>query len=262
VTVIVRERTARLLAPGDAENAGPSAKGQALEKAIRYVFEQIPGVSCSMQDERGAFESEEIDLLFANLAHEDGLVRFEPELLVEVKNWTAKVGAVEICWFATKMRRRSRRTGVLVAARGITGNQVRLTAARAQIMMALNEGLEVLVLTRQELEAVPTGERLAELLHKKRDHLVARQDVYVADPAELRKPEGFLRLGSDAFAAMLRGERTRRIEEALARHAELPASDATRAQVLEQALQVVRRLVQERCRDSDLDPLWDGVREA
>lgn len=111
-----------------------------MERAIRYAFEQIPGVNCSMQDERGVFETEEVDLLFANVGHEDGLAYFDPELLVEAKNWSKKVDAVEINWFATKMRRRNRTTGVLVAAQGITGDPDRLTAARLQVILALNGG--------------------------------------------------------------------------------------------------------------------------
>jgi hypothetical protein len=255
------ERTVRLLAAGDADGAQARVKGQALEQAIRYVFEQIPGVSCSMQDERGAFESEEVDLFFANFGHEDGLVRFEPELLVEAKNWSRKVDASNICWFATKLRRRNRHIGVLVAARGITGNQARRTAARFEIMLALNEGQEVLVLTREELEAVPTGERLAALLQNKRDHLVARQDIYIADATELRQGQGVFHHGFGVFAAMLSGERTQRIEEAMARRVELPADNVARADVLRQALQEVQRLIEERRRDPDLDPQWKDVRE-
>jgi hypothetical protein len=255
-------RTSRLLSPGDAEGARATTKGRALEKAIRYVFECIPGISCSMQDQRGAFDSEEVDLLFANLAHEDGLVRFEAELLVEAKNWSSKVGAIEICWFATKMRRRNCSTGVLVAAQGVTGDKANLSAARAQIMLALNEGQRVLVLTRAELEAVTSGTRLADLLHKKLDHLKARQDIYIADPKELRGRRGVLTLGSDTFAAMLRGERTRRIAEALARKAHLPDGDQARANRLRQGLQEVQRLIEERRLDAELDPMWDDVREA
>lgn len=256
------DETARYLVPGDADDATAPRKGQALEQAIRYVFEQIPGVSCLMQNEKGAFESEEIDLLFANLAHDDGLLRFEPELLVEAKNWSRRVGAIEICWFATKMRRRNRKTGVLVAAVGITGQDAELKAARAQVMSALNEGQYVLVLTREELEAVSSGQRLASLLLTKRDHLIARQDIYIASREELREATGMLRLGTTAFAELLRGERRSRIEEALGHRVVLPRQEAARAEVLDSALREVQQLIEARRRDPELDPAWRDVRAA
>jgi hypothetical protein len=262
VPTIDAERIVSLLGPGDADEASNTDKGRALEGAIRYAFEQVPGVTCLMQDERGAFETEEIDLLFANVVHEDGLTRFETEILVEAKNWTSRVGAVEISWFATKMRRRNRRTGVLVAALGITGDPVRLTAARQQVVLALSEGQEVIVLTRAELDSVSTGERLAQLLQKKRDHLLGRQDIYEAEPAELRLRSGRLRSGREAFSAMVRGERLRRIEEAQGRLTELPDGEATPAEALRAALAAVEPLATARREDRELDPRWEDVREA
>jgi hypothetical protein len=215
MTAIDTARLADLLAPGDEEGASNAAKGGALEAALRYAFEQIPGVSCEMQRAKNASASEEIDLLFSNVRNEDGLRRFESELLVEAKNWAKPVGAIEINWFATKLRRRNQRTGVLVAARGITGNVDLMNAAVGQIGQALAEGREVVVLLREELEAVSSGERLAKLLEQKRDHLVARQDILVADPAELRKQGGsMIRFGSEAFGALMRGERVKLVEEA------------------------------------------------
>lgn len=251
-----------ILSSGDAEGATPAGKGQALEKAIRYAFEQIPGVSCSMQDQRNGFQTEEIDLLFSNVGHEDGLAQLEPDLLVEAKNWKAQVGAIEINWFATKMRRRNRRTGVLVAACGITGEPETLTAARQQIVLALNEGQEVLVVTRAELEAVSTGERLAQLLLKKRQELIARQDIYVADPSELRSRSGKMRRGLRAFEEIIRGQRLELVQEAVERNADLPQDTLERARALQSALDVVGPLVRERQADEDLDPMWDQVRDA
>lgn len=215
-----------------------------------------------MQDERGLFETEEVDLLFTNIAHEDGLGRFEPEILVEAKNWSSPVDAIEISWFATKMRRRNCRTGVLVAALGITGDRARLTAARQQVMLALNEGQQVLVLTRKELEAVSSGERLAQLLHKKRDHLIARQDIYEAEADELRLRSGAFRLGSEAFSAMLRGERLLRIEEAQACKARLPDGDIESAQAIRAVIDEVEPLLAADRNDPDQDPRGEGIREA
>jgi hypothetical protein len=258
--VIDRKKLAGLLAPGDVEGATNKAKGRALENAIRYVFEQIPGVSCLMQDQRNSFQSEEIDLVFANLRHDEGLARFDTEVLVEAKNWKAPVGAEEINWFATKLRRRNRRIGVLVAAQGVTGDDELRTAARFELGMALGEGCEVVVLRRDELEAVPSGERLAELLLKKRDHL-NRHEIYLAEPTELRGGVGPLRLGSGAFEALVRGERLRRVEEALARTPELPADTLERAAAMRDRIDEAERVAAAYRQDPELDPRGNTLRE-
>lgn len=210
------ERLRDLLGPGDEEGASRAVKGQALEDALRYAFEQIPGLKCEMERAKNASASEEIDLFFSNVRHEDGLRRFENEVLVEAKNWADPVGAIEINWFATKLRRRNQAVGVLVAAHGITGDLELKNAAVGQLGQALQDGQEILILERKELEAVSSGERLARLLEKKRDHLVGRQDVFVADPRELRRRDGPIRFGSEAFGALLRGERVKLVEEAQA----------------------------------------------
>ncbi|MGD0452401.1 MAG: hypothetical protein ABSB69_02280, partial [Solirubrobacteraceae bacterium] len=183
-------------------------------------------------------------------------------VLVEAKNWKSKVGALEISWFATKMRRRNRRTGVLVAALGITGDPVRLTAARQQVVLALSEGQEVVVLTRAELDAVSSGERLAQLLLTKRDHLLGRQDIYEAEPAELRLRSGRFRRGAETFSAMVRGERLRRLEEAQGRVADLPVGEVARAEAVREALATVDPLMAARREDRELDPRLEDVREA
>ena len=251
----------QLLAPGDAEGASTATKGSSLEGAILYGFTQIPGVTCEAQDTLNAFETEEIDLLLANQQHEKGLPHFEAEVLVEAKNWSSRVGAMEISWFATKMRRRGLSDGVLVAARGITGNEQRLTAARQQIVLALNEGQRVLVVTREELEAVASGERLAQLLRKKRTELLARQEIYLAAPDELRRRTGVMRLGSRAFQELLRSERVKRIEEAQARGIALPPGDTERAALLRAGFDAAESEVQLDKADPDRDPRGEGLRE-
>jgi len=261
MATIDNNRVRELLAPGDAKGATNADKGPALEGAIRYAFTQIPGVACEMQDALNAFETEEVDLLLTNISHEEGLAHFGPEILVEAKNWKSRVGAIEINWFSTKMRRRNLTDGVLVAAKGITGDPERLTAARQQIMLALTEGQQVLVLTREELEAVRSGERLAQLLRKKRTELIARQDIYLAAPEELHQRSGAMRLGSRAFKELLRGERLSRIEEAQARKRELPAKDVDRAAMLEAGLDAVDREVDAYQAEPDRDPLGHGLRD-
>jgi restriction endonuclease len=261
VAGIEKGEIADILAPGDAADATNAVKGAALEKAIRHAFTQIPGVACEMQDALNSFKGEEVDLLLSNLAHEDGLAQFGPELLVEAKNWSKKVGAMEINWFATKMRRRNVPEGVLVAAKGITGDAELLTAARQQIAFSLTEGQPILVLLRDELESVPSGGRLAELLHKKRAELIGRQELYFADPRELRQGAGFIKFGSRAFEKILRGERVKRIDEALARGQDLPETDAQRAALVGAGLAAVQKEANAGTQDTARDPMGYRLRE-
>jgi hypothetical protein len=181
--------------------------------------------------------------------------------LVEAKNWADPVGAIEINWFATKLRRRNQAVGVLVAARGITGGPQLKSAAVGQLGQALQEGQEVLILERKELEAVSSGERLARLLEKKRDHLVGRQDVFIADPGELRRHGGPIRFGSEAFGALLRGERVKLVEEAqtLKLHA---CDEQTALEGLRFALGRADQAIVEWNADSDQDPRGLAVRAA
>jgi hypothetical protein len=255
------EHLAGLLAPGDEKGASHVVKGRALEAALRYVFEKVPGLQCEMERVKNASASEEIDLFFSNVRHEDGLRRFGNELLVEAKNWADPVGAIEISWFATKLRRRNQAVGVLVAAHGITGGLELRSAAVGQLGQALQDGQEVLILERKELEAVSSGERLARLLEKKRDHLVGRQDVFIADPSELQRHGGPIRFGSEAFGALLRGERVKLVEEALA--LKLRASNELAAlEGLRAALGHADQSIGEWNADSAQDPRGLAVRMA
>jgi hypothetical protein len=258
---IDRDHVRELLAPGDLEGVSTTERGQALEGAVRYAFEQIPGVQCRMQDVMTVFRTEEIDLLFATLPHDDGIGHIEPELLVECKNWSKAVGAGEVNWFATKLRRRNRSFGVLVAAQGVTGDPWERTAALQELTLALHDRQEVVVLTREELENVSSGEQLAALLLKKRDYLVGRMDLYVANAQELRSGTRQFRRGFGAFRELMRAERNGLIEEALQNRPELPDDDAAAARRVEAALNAIDREVERVQADPQSDPVWAGVRD-
>ena len=160
------------------------------------------------------------------------------------------------------MRRRNRSTGVLVAAKGITGNAERLTAARFEVATALNEGQQVILLTREELESVSTGERLAELLVKKKDHLIARADIYIADASELRQTRRGFRRGVGAFDDIVKGERSKRIEEAAALGVDIPENDAATAAMLRDEIEQGERSMEQTMSDPNHDPMGRDTREA
>jgi hypothetical protein len=157
-----------------------SERGTRLEDLIAAVFTAIPGVEVRARNARSFFDNEELDLVMTNSREEGGLPMVGPFFSVECKNWSHPVGSTELSWFATKLRRSNQELGVLVAANGITGTQVGLTAAHFEAATALAEGQQILILTLPELSWLSSGEELAELLIEKLSQLIARREIYLA----------------------------------------------------------------------------------
>lgn len=171
------DRVQELLRRGD-EAATNADKGRALEDLIAYLFELIPGVSVTARNEMNAFDAEEIDIAFWNEGAPDGLRLFDHLLLVECKNWSTPVGYPELAVFYDKLQSRGRPIGILVAARGITGDRMLRTAAHEVLVRALANGREILVLTRREIEHVRSTDELIELLKRKRVQLTVSATIY------------------------------------------------------------------------------------
>jgi hypothetical protein len=71
-------------------------QGKALEDLVCYLFNLIPGVSITHRNELNAFDTEEIDIAVWNDGGPDGL-SFQPNIiLIECKNWSARVGSGEV----------------------------------------------------------------------------------------------------------------------------------------------------------------------
>ncbi len=164
---IDRKRIARLFAQGDGADT-PTARGDALEELITYLFERIPGLSVTARKALDIGGAQEIDVAFWNDSHPDGLWLFDYVLLVECKNWSGPVGHAEVAVFADKLRSRGRPFGILVAAKGVTGNPELLSRAHRQIARSLEERREIVVLTRSEIEALGHTDELVFLLKRKR----------------------------------------------------------------------------------------------
>jgi hypothetical protein len=108
-----------------------AAQGRALEDFICYVFGQVPGISITRRNEKNAFHTEEIDVALWNESHSEGFFFLPNIVLVECKNWSGRVTSAELGWFDSKLRSRGLDFGVLVAAKGITGDAEGLTAAHS-----------------------------------------------------------------------------------------------------------------------------------
>jgi len=129
---IVRARDAAALARGqlDAElqatwsaavsEADMNRKGALLEDTMDTLFRTMPGFVVAQKRRRN--EIEEIDLIVRNESTDPFWSHEGPYILVECKNWVAKVGRSEIDAFRAKMQRRRQRCrlGIFVALGGFT----------------------------------------------------------------------------------------------------------------------------------------------
>lgn len=142
-------------------------KGRLLERMIAQLFGLLPGVTLEDEDVVNAFGSEEIDLIFWNQQHEAGLRFMDCPLIVECKGWSRPVAGREVRYFATELKDKGRRNGVFVALNGITGNEQNLTAAFFHVAAAMIEGVQVLVLTGEELAGLGHAEDLVPIFKRK-----------------------------------------------------------------------------------------------
>jgi hypothetical protein len=87
------------------------------------------------------------------------------------------VGSAELAWFDTKLRNRGLNFGLLVAARGITGNADDLTAAHSIVAASLREGRRLVLLRTDELLALGGVARLVVLVKEKLCDLAVKGTV-------------------------------------------------------------------------------------
>lgn len=160
------QRIMRYLQRGDAATT-TTEKGEALEDLICYVFERVPGVSVIERNEPSAFNDEEIDVLFWNEKHNRGLYFLPCVFIAECKNWSTPVGSRGVVTFKSTLKSRGCDHGILVATNGISGTSEPPTEAHHQIATALSEMFHILVITREEIEALSDTDSLVELLQRR-----------------------------------------------------------------------------------------------
>ena len=96
-------------------------------------------------------------------------------ILIECKNWTAHLSVKEVAHFATKLDLHRLKFGILVAANGVTGNPVELTAAHAMIAnLFMTKSVLIVVLTRTEIESLSSSEMFIVMLQDKISDVVLR----------------------------------------------------------------------------------------
>jgi hypothetical protein len=150
-----------------ANGATNQVKGKAMEDLACYLFETIPGVSISMRNQMNAFDNEEIDVAIWNDKSRYGLFFLPNIVLIESKNWTNPVSSIEVAWFCQKLQNRGLDFGILIANNGITGNAADLTAAHNTIATHLFQKRRVIVITRDEINALHTTGEIIDLMKQK-----------------------------------------------------------------------------------------------
>ena len=143
-----------------------TAKGEALECLVRYLFRKIPGVSIDETDEESAFGNDEFDILVWN-TRESALYFLPTSFIIECKNSIRPVGSREIDAFRALLRSRACDHGILVTCSGISGNNNPPTDAYAKISEALHDFVNILVVTRGDIEALHSTEELVKVLKKR-----------------------------------------------------------------------------------------------
>ncbi len=144
-------------------------KGALFEVLAMYIFQHLDGVEVTEHDIR--MPSEEIDIVLWNAQLEEVLRPWEAVILVECKNWSGNVGAPALDNFIGKLRRRSLKTGVFIAATGVTGGFLRGDAnepgAVGIIRSALQEGIRVIVITFDDIRGLTSLDDIRSLIKKR-----------------------------------------------------------------------------------------------
>jgi hypothetical protein len=157
--------------------ASTAEKGRAFEDLICYLFEIIPGVEITQRNEMNVFDTEEIDVAVWNNGKSNGLHFLPNIILAECKNWAAPVSSIEVNWFASKLESRGRDFGILVANNGITGNAADLTAAHAIVARHLENGRQIILITKNDIEGLETTQDFIRLIKERLCRLVVTGNV-------------------------------------------------------------------------------------
>ena len=150
------------------DNGGTNQiKGKAFEDLACYLFETIPGVSIAKRNQMNAYQNEEIDVAIWNDRSRYGLKFLPNVVLIECKNWSIPVSSIEVNWFCQKLASRGLDFGILIANNGITGNAVDLSAAHNTIAYHLAKKRKVIVITRDEINALTTTADMVHIIKEK-----------------------------------------------------------------------------------------------
>ena len=157
---------AQAWAQSDASGSA-NERGAILEELVKSLFGGLPGFSHWKSRHLTNDGSAEFDVCFHNDIRLSPFPFAEPAIVVECKNTGRRIDAAAVRNFIAKLEDVQVSWGFLVAAQGITGSGGRNTRAHAAIQSARGRKVNLLVVTRAEIEALQSAEHFAVLVRDK-----------------------------------------------------------------------------------------------
>lgn len=149
-----------------ADTSVAQTKGKRLEDLVRKIFETVAGLKFEGSNLVNAYGTEEIDLYFWNDRVVDGLHFLDCPLIIECKSSGQPVSGRDVRYFANTLKDKGRRSGILVALNGITGDETSITAGYFHLTAAMGDGVTVLILTAAHLCVLTSGADVVAALRK------------------------------------------------------------------------------------------------
>lgn len=145
-------------------------KGHSFEELAAYILDKLDGVEVTERNVN--LSNEEIDLLLWNARIEDVLNPWDSVILVECKNWSAPVGASVLDNFINKVRRRHLKTGIFIAANGVTGdfvngNNANIGAVQTIQDALIQDGMRIIVIRMEDLRNITSLDEFRELIKQR-----------------------------------------------------------------------------------------------
>jgi len=147
----------------EAESApNTDEQGHAYERALRYAFE---AAGCLVeQNLTNIGGAEEVDLGVGNL----GSFPLLPQIfLVECKDWDRPVDSKTVGYFLNIVRSRSLQLAIVVAPKGLTGDDSDMTYAHSLGAYAAAQAVKIVVITTDDLLAIESAADFTALLHRR-----------------------------------------------------------------------------------------------
>jgi hypothetical protein len=171
----------RQLFEAAAKEPTSSLRGQAYERAIRYIFESS---GCLVEaNQTNVLGAEEVDLGVGNLTAMPLLPKI---FIVECKDWDSPVDSRTVGYFINIVRNRSLELGIVVAPKGMTGSDDDLTYAQSLGLAAAAQNIKIIVLTSSDLSEIQCITEFVELLHRRYLRAQVNGGVGVPRPEDKR----------------------------------------------------------------------------
>lgn len=149
------------------QSDSPYDRGLILEELVQYLFGSLPGLSFWRSRHVTNNGDAEFDVCFHNDIRVSLFPFAEPAMVVECKNTDSPIGSAEVRNFIAKMEDVALSWAFMVSARGVTGDHNGQRHARAVIQQARTRRVNLLVITRADIEGLQSAQGFANLVRDK-----------------------------------------------------------------------------------------------